>query len=155
MIETERKFLVKSADFRKDVARSSRIIQGFLNTDPSRTVRIRINGDKAFITIKGKTNQSGLSRYEWEKEIGVEEAEELLALCLPGKIDKMRHLVFLENHTIEVDEFLGLNQGLIIAEIELKNEKENYPRPAWLGKEVTGEPKYYNSQLSERPFNSW
>ncbi|CAN5280559.1 CYTH domain-containing protein [soil metagenome] len=155
MIEIERKFLVKSADFRKDVARSSRIIQGFLNTDPSRTVRIRINGDTAFITIKGKTNQSGLSRYEWEKEIGVEEAEELLALCLPGKIDKMRHLVFLENHTIEVDEFLGLNQGLIIAEIELKNEKENYPRPAWLGKEVTGEPKYYNSQLSERPFNSW
>ena len=153
--ETERKFLVKSMDFKNEAFEKSHIVQGFLSKDPQRTVRIRINGDHGFITIKGGSNESGLSRFEWEKALEMDEAERLLQLCLPGKIDKIRHLVKVDNHIFEVDEFLNENEGLIIAEIELKNENEKFSSPAWLGKEVTGEVKYYNSQLSQHPFSYW
>lgn len=154
-IETERKFLVKSSSFKEKAFQSNRIVQGFLSTDPHRTVRIRINGKNAYITIKGASDKSGMTRFEWEKEIGVNEAEELLKLCLPGQIEKIRHLVKIGDHIYEVDEFLKENQGLIIAEIELQTEDEEFEVPVWLGKEVTGEIRYYNSQLSQNPFNTW
>lgn len=155
LTETERKFLVTSMEFKNEAFDKSRIVQGFLSTDPQRTVRIRINGKKGFLTIKGGSNKSGLTRFEWEKEIELNEAEHLLKLCLPGKIEKIRHLVKVDNHIFEVDEFLDENHGLIIAEIELKDEKEMFTKPSWLGKEVTGETKFYNSQLSMNPYNSW
>ncbi len=155
LIETERKFLVTSRNFNDDAFQSTRIVQDFLSTDPERTVRIRINGDKGFITIKGGSNQSGLSRFEWEKEIEIYEAEQLLQLCLPGKIYKIRYLVRSGKHIFEVDEFLKENLGLIVAEIELKTEDEKFEIPTWVGKEVTGDTRYYNSQLSLHPFNTW
>lgn len=155
LIETERKFLVNSMEFKNKAFNKSRIVQGFLSTDPTRTVRIRIDGETGFITIKGGSNDSGLSRFEWEKEIAIEEAEQLLQLCLPGKIEKIRHLVKEGQHIFEVDEFLNENLGLIVAEIELKSEEERFCVPDWLGKEVTGEKQYYNSQLSLHPFNTW
>lgn len=154
-METERKFLVNSQEFKNEAYTQTRIVQGFLSTDPDRTVRIRINGQKGFITIKGRSNESGLSRYEWEKEIEVKEAEELMSLCLPGKIEKNRHLVECGRHVFEVDEFLKENNGLIVAEIELKTEEEKFESPSWLGKEVTGDVRYYNSQLSQHPYNTW
>lgn len=155
LTETERKFLVTSMDFKKEAFDKNRIVQGFLSTDPQRTVRIRINGKKGFLTIKGGSNESGLTRFEWEKEIEINEAEQLLELCLPGKIEKIRHLIKADRHTFEVDEFLNENQGLVIAEIELKEEEEKFTIPSWLGKEVTGEIKFYNSQLSLHPYNTW
>lgn len=155
MIEIERKFLVKSGDFRTESFQHTRIVQGFLNTDPERTVRVRITGQRAFITVKGISSKNGLSRFEWEKEIPVLDAEALLELCEPGKIEKLRYLVKAENHTYEVDEFFGENQGLIIAEIELKKEDEIFTTPSWLGKEVTGEVRYYNSQLGKDPYINW
>ncbi|MEP6261182.1 MAG: CYTH domain-containing protein [Gillisia sp.] len=155
MIEVERKFLVKNNYFKAEAFKKTRIVQGFLNTDPHRTVRIRINGEQAFITVKGLSNKTGLSRFEWEKEIPVNEAEALLALCEQGIIEKVRYLVKINNHTFEVDEFLEENQGLIIAEVELKDENESFTKPAWLGPEVTGDVRYYNSQLSKDPYINW
>lgn len=155
MIEIERKFLVNSSDYKQEAYKSTRITQGFLSNDPERTVRVRIKGNKGFLTIKGKSNESGTSRFEWEKEIPLPEAESLLKICLDGIIDKTRYEVKNEPHTYEVDEFYGDNQGLIIAEIELNNEKESFNKPNWLGKEVTGKNKYYNSQLSLHPFKNW
>ena len=155
MIEIERKFLVKANDFKAEAFKKTRIVQGFLNTDPHRTVRIRINGEQAFITVKGLSNRTGLSRFEWEKEIPVNEAEALLDLCEPGIIEKVRYLVKINNHTFEVDEFLGENQGLIIAEVELKDENESFTKPYWVGPEVTGDARYYNSQLSKDPYINW
>ena len=155
MIEIERKFLVRTNDYKTEAFQSTRIVQGFLNTDPNRTVRIRINGERAFITIKGLSNKTGLSRFEWEKEILVKEAEALLNLCEPGIIEKVRYLVKYNKHTFEVDEFLGENQGLIIAEVELKEENEAFSKPVWLGAEVTGDVRYYNSQLSKVPYINW
>jgi len=152
--EIERKFLVKG-DFKTDSFKATRITQGYLSSVPERTVRVRVKGNKGFITIKGKNNNSGISRFEWEKEIPVNEAEELLKLCEPGIIDKTRYLVTSGKHTIEVDEFHGENEGLIMAEIELENENENFIKPAWLGTEVTGVMKYYNSMLSKRPYSKW
>ena len=107
------------------------------------------------LTIKGKSSEDGLSRFEWEKPISKKDAEELLKMCEPGVIDKTRFLIKSENHIFEVDEFYGDNEGLVVAEIELKSKNETFLKPAWLGKEVTGEPKYYNSQLSKNPFTSW
>lgn len=153
--ETERKFLVKSMDFKDEAFQQDRVVQGFLSTDPHKTVRIRIKGEKGFLTIKGGSNEAGLTRFEWEKEIDLDEAEQLLKLCLPGIIEKIRYLVKCGNHIFEVDEFLMDNQGLVVAEIELKEENESFEIPFWLGKEVTGDIKYYNSQLSERPFKTW
>lgn len=152
--EIERKFLVKG-DFKPMAVKQTRITQGYLSSVPERTVRVRIKGDKGFITIKGIGSKSGASRYEWEKEIPVEEVNELLKICEPGVIDKIRHLVKVGEHTFEVDEFFGDNQGLTVAEIELKSENEAFDKPSWLGEEVTGDAKYYNSMLMKNPFTKW
>lgn len=154
-VEIERKFLVKNDDFKKETYQQKKIKQGYLNSDKNRTVRIRIADDNAFITIKGKSNQAGTTRFEWEKEINLTEAEQLLLLCEPSIIDKTRFLVKKGTHTFEIDEFYGDNNGLIIAEIELNSENESYNTPIWLGKEVTGDKKYYNSSLSKLPFKTW
>ncbi|WP_159018892.1 CYTH domain-containing protein [Algibacter sp. L3A6] len=155
MIEIERKFLVKSEAFKDEAFKQTRISQGFLNTDKARTVRVRLKGEQGFITIKGASSESGLSRFEWEKEIPKQEAEALLELCEPSIIDKTRYEIKLGQHIYEVDEFYGDNFGLIVAEIELNTETETYIKPDWLGNEVTGDVKYYNSQLSKKPFKSW
>lgn len=155
MIEIERKFLVTSDVYKAEAKSKKRIVQGFLSTHPERTVRIRIAADKGFITIKGKGNKTGISRFEWEKEISVEEAEALLQLADKGSIDKIRYEVQLGKHIFEVDEFFGANEGLVVAEIELSSEQEHFEKPSWLGKEVSGITKYYNSQLSQHPFTTW
>jgi len=155
MIEIERKFLVTSNAFKNEAFKKTRLIQGFLNTHKERTVRIRLKGEQGFITVKGKSSDDGLSRFEWEKEISKQEAEALLKLCEPTSIDKIRYEVKVENHIFEVDEFLGENEGLTVAEVELNNENETFEKPHWLGKEVTGVVKYYNSQLSKQPYSTW
>ena len=155
MIEIERKFLVKSNDFKSQAFIQNRIAQGYLNSNPERTVRVRIKGEKGFLTIKGKGNEGGMTRFEWEKEIPVEEALLLLNLCEGGKIDKIRFEIKVENHTFEVDEFFGENEGLIIAEIELSSENESFEKPNWLGEEVTNDERYYNAYLSRNPFKNW
>ena len=152
--EIERKFLVKG-DFKNLASKETRIVQGYLSSIPERTVRVRIKGDKGFITIKGIGNASGATRYEWEKEIPVNEVEELLKICEPGVIDKTRYLVKAGNHTFEVDEFYGENLGLTVAEVELTSETESFEKPAWLGEEVTCDTKYYNSMLMKNPFTKW
>jgi adenylate cyclase len=152
--EIERKFLVKG-EFRDLAHKKTRITQGYLCSVPERTVRVRTKGDYGYITIKGIGNESGASRYEWEKEISVEEVHDLLKICEPGVIDKTRYQVKAGAHTYEVDEFYGENQGLIVAEVELGSEEENFEKPAWLGEEVTGITKYYNSMLMKHPFTKW
>lgn len=155
MIEIERKFLVVSNDFKKEAHKKNRIVQGFLNTDPIRTVRVRVKEGQGFLTVKGKGNENGTTRFEWEREIPVNEAEALLKLAEPGAIDKIRYEVNVGEHLFEVDEFLGENEGLVVAEIELTHENENYEKPVWLGPEVTGQPEYYNAQLSKNPYKTW
>lgn len=152
--ETERKFLIKS-DFKPLAFKVSHIIQGYISSVPGRTVRVRMIDNKGFLTIKGMGNESGLSRYEWETELAPEDAKLMLEMCEPGKIEKKRYLVKAGNHTFEVDEFMGPNNGLVIAEIELKSEDEAFEKPEWLGEEVSGEDKYYNSSLSKIPFSNW
>ena len=154
-LEIERKFLVENEDFKTDAYQKKLLKQGYLNSDKNRTVRVRIADDKGFITIKGKSNSTGTTRFEWEKEIDLLEAEQLLLLCEPSVIDKTRFYVKSENHIFEVDEFYSDNQGLIVAEIELNSENEQFKKPSWLGKEVTGNIKYYNSSLSKNPFKNW
>jgi len=152
--EIEKKFLIKNGvKFPKD--NPMRITQGYLSSVPERTVRVRIKGEKGFITIKGIGNESGASRFEWEKEIPVNEVKELLNLCEPGIIDKTRFNVKAGIHTFEIDEFYGENQGLVVAEIELENENDNFEKPEWLGEEVTGDSKYYNSMLMKNPYSKW
>ena len=155
MIEIERKFLVLSDDFVKEAKSIKRIVQAYLNSTPERTVRIRIKDDKGFLTIKGIGNDSGTTRLEWETEIPLLEAEKLLKICEPGIIDKIRYEVPLGNHLFEVDVFSGENQGLVMAEIELKFENEIFDKPIWLGKEVTQDERYYNAYLSKNPYKSW
>jgi adenylate cyclase len=155
MIEIERKFLVTSLDFKQEAFKNTTIKQGFLNTHKDRTVRVRLKGDEGFITVKGRTTKGGVTRFEWEKNILKEEVEALLKLCEPGVIDKIRYEVKIEKHIFEVDVFYGDNDGLIIAEIELEQENEVFEKPDWLGKEVTGKIKYYNSQLSKQPYKTW
>jgi adenylate cyclase len=152
--EIERKFLVKG-EFKNLAKKETRITQGYLSSVPERTVRVRLKGEKGFITIKGIGNESGASRYEWEKEIPTEEVKELLKICEPGVIDKTRFLVDVGEHTYEVDEFYGENQGLTVAEVELKSEDEKFDKPEWLGEEVTGDVKYYNSMLMKTPYTKW
>lgn len=152
--EIERKFLVKG-EFKNLASKETRIVQGYLSSVPERTVRVRIKGDKGFITIKGIGSASGATRYEWEKEIPTSEVEELLKICELGVIDKTRYLVKVGNHTFEVDEFYGENKGLTVAEIELGSESEEFVKPEWLGEEVTGNTKYYNSMLMKKPFTKW
>ncbi|TVQ07646.1 MAG: CYTH domain-containing protein [Bacteroidetes bacterium] len=154
MMEIERKFRVKG-DFKKDAHDQFRISQGYLSSDPSRTVRVRIKGERAYLTIKGSSSASGASRFEWEKEISVADAQELLKICEPGIIDKTRFLVDFKGHTFEVDEFYGDNEGLVVAEIELESEEEAFEKPDWLGEEVTGDNKYYNAMLKQNPFKNW
>ncbi len=155
MIEIERKFLVKNETFKSESIKKQLITQAYLSSDPKRSVRIRICEQNAYITIKGQTSESGTSRYEWEKEINIDDAKQLMLLCREGVVTKIRHLIPFKNHKFEVDEFLKDNSGLVIAEIELSNENEDFERPRWLGKEVTGIKKYYNSQLSQNAYLNW
>jgi len=152
--EIERKFLVKG-EFKSLAFKSTRIVQGYLSSIPERTVRVRVKGDKGFITIKGVGNKSGASRYEWEKEITLDEANELLNICEQGVIDKTRFNVKVGPHTFEVDEFYGENEGLTMAEVELSSEEESFEKPAWLGEEVTGDVRFYNSMLMKNPYTKW
>ena len=154
-IEIERKFLVKNLNYKSESFEKKYIKQGYLNSDKNRTVRIRVSNNTGFITIKGKSNKNGTSRFEWEKEIPVTEAEELLLLCEPTIIEKTRYLIKVGYHTFEVDEFAGENSGLVVAEIELNAEDEVFEKPNWLSKEVTGDLKYYNSSISKLPFINW
>lgn len=153
--EIERKFLVTSEAFKTEAFKNSRIIQGFLNTHRERTVRVRLKGDQGYLTVKGKSNDSGLSRFEWEREISKAEAEALLKLCEPGSIDKTRYEVQKGIHVFEIDVFHQSNEGLVVAEVELRHEEESFDKPEWLGKEVTGDKRYYNSQLAKHPFKDW
>ncbi len=152
--EIERKFLVKGG-FPELAFKSVRIVQGYLNSAPERTVRVRIKGERGYITIKGMSSESGASRFEWEKEIPVGDARDLLRICEPGVIDKTRYLVPAGEHTYEVDVFYGDNEGLVVAEIELRAEDETFVRPDWLGDEVTGDARYYNSMLAVNPYKNW
>lgn len=145
-MEIEHKYLVEG-DFRPLVSETVHIVQGYLSDDPSRTVRVRTVGDRAWLTIKGKSSASGLSRYEWEKEIAHSEALELLSLCLPGVIDKHRHIVLYSGCRWEVDEFHGALEDLVLAELEVDSEDAVFDLPPFIGKEVTGDKRYYNSQL--------
>lgn len=155
MIEIERKFLVTSNSFKTEAFVQNRIAQGYLSSVPERTVRVRVKGDKGYLTIKGASNETGLSRFEWEKEIPVDDTKKLLLLCEKGVIDKTRFEVKLGKHIYEVDEFYGENEGLIIAEIELESENETFEKPLWLGEEVTNDNRYYNAYLSSHPFTKW
>jgi CYTH domain-containing protein len=154
-LEIERKFLVRSDGFKQNATSQTRIVQGFLNTDPERTVRVRIKGEKGFLTVKGASNESGTTRFEWETEITVVEATNLIDLCEAGILEKVRFEVPMGKHVFEVDEFLGENKGLLLAEVELTHEDERFEKPDWLGEEVTGQVQYYNSQLSLKPFKEW
>ncbi len=155
MLEIERKFLVLSEDYKNVAFKRTKVIQGYLNSHKERTVRIRIQGNDAFITVKGISNTEGTARLEWEKDIPVTEAESLLKLCEPNLIKKNRYEVKTGKHVFEVDEFYGENQGLVVAEIELTSENEEFTKPDWLGKEVTGDVRYYNSLLSKTPYRNW
>ena len=152
--EIERKFLV-IGDFKSQAFEQSRIVQGYISSARGRTVRVRIRNGRGYLTIKGASNESGTSRYEWEKELSLHEAEELMKLCEPGVIDKTRYLVRSGEHIFEVDEFYGENEGLIVAEVELNAEDEAFVKPSFIGQEVTGDVRYYNSQLMKKPCTTW
>ena len=153
-LEIERKFLVKG-DYKTQATSSTRIKQGYICSERGRTVRVRLRDTKAYLTIKGPSRDNGLSRYEFEKEITFDEALSLFALCEPGIVDKVRWLVPAGNHTFEVDEFFGDNVGLVVAEVELSRADEFFIKPDFIGKEVTGDRRYYNSQLRKNPFKNW
>ncbi|NHM06027.1 CYTH domain-containing protein [Flavobacterium sp. CYK-4] len=155
MIEIERKFLVVSDAFIAQAKAKHVIAQGYLNSDPERTVRIRISGESGFLTIKGKGNQTGTTRFEWETEISLLEAKPLLDLCEKGVIQKTRYEVTVGKNTFEVDVFSGENEGLVLAEIELNHENETFEKPDWLGLEVTNDTRYYNASLSQHPYKNW
>ena len=154
-LEIERKFLVKGDGYKQLAFDSSRIKQGYICSERGRTVRVRIRDSHGYLTIKGPSENGGLSRYEFEKEITLEEATQLMALCEPGIIDKRRYLVKSGSHIFEVDEFYGENEGLVMAEVELGSEDESYEKPDFIGEEVTGDRRYYNSQLRRNPFSVW
>jgi adenylate cyclase len=153
-MEIERKFLVQGA-YESLVIRSQHIIQAYISTDPARVVRVRIRDDQGFLTIKGASSEDGLSRYEWEKEIPVQEARELLELRQGGMIDKVRSIIPWGKHKWEVDVFHGENEGLVLAEIELESETDSFDIPDWLGREVTGDVRYYNARLMQHPYSQW
>lgn len=154
-LEIERKFLVVDRKYRDEAVSKTRIVQGFLNRDPERCVRVRRLDDKGFLTVKGPSNASGTTRFEWELEISVQEANNLMDLCERGILEKVRYTVPIGRHRYQVDEFLGENKGLVVAELELEHEDEPFERPPWLGEEVTGQIKYYNSNLSHLPYQQW
>lgn len=153
-IEIERKFLV-TGDYKSQAVSHSRIVQGYICSERGRTVRVRLRGDCGYLTIKGPSLNGGLSRYEFEKQITQDEALSLLRICEPGIVDKVRWLVPVGKHTFEVDEFFGDNAGLVVAEVELSSEDEDYERPDFIGKEVTGDRRYYNSNLRRHPYCDW
>ena len=155
MLEIERKYTLKNTKFLLSAAKAFKITQGYLSSVPERTVRVRTKNDKGYLTIKGKSTLDGLSRFEWEKEIPLEEALSLLNLCEDYVIEKTRYEVVYGNHIFEVDVFSGHNEGLMIAEVELQTEDESIDLPDWIEKEVTGEEKYYNAYLSNHPFTQW
>ena len=153
-LEIERKFLVEG-DYKSLSTSHSRIMQGYICSGRGRTVRVRLRDERGYLTIKGLSRNGGLSRYEFEKEITKDEALSLMTLCEPGIIDKVRWLVPMGAHTYEVDEFFGDNAGLVVAEVELGSEDEAYERAPFLGQEVTGDRKYYNSSLRTYPYKDW
>lgn len=153
--EIEKKFLVKSDAFKKEAFKETRITQGYLSSVPEHTVRVRVKGEKGFITVKGIGNETGASRFEWEKEIPASEVQELLKICEPGVIDKTRYLVKNGEYAWEVDEFYGDNEGLVVAEIELPAEDAKFDVPEWIGDEVTGDKRFYNSMLMKNPYKNW
>ena len=155
MVEIERKFLVLSDTFLKESYTEKRIVQAYLNSNPERAVRIRIEEIRGFLTIKGKGNATGTTRLEWETEIPLQDANKLLLICEDGFIEKIRHEIKVGNHTYEVDVFAGENEGLIMAEIELGDENESFEKPIWLGQEVTNDERFYNTYLSIKPFKTW
>lgn len=155
MLEIERKFAVKSTNFLANAKESHKITQGYLNTDKNRTVRVRIKGNKGFITVKGISSADGLSRFEWEKEINIKDAEALLLLCEDFVIDKTRYIIPFDAVVFEVDVFEGANKGLVVAEVELESTEQQFEKPEWLGEELTGDERFYNAYLSNVPFSSW
>ena len=156
-LEIERKFLVRHADYKRQAFSSSHIQQGYICSSHGRTVRVRIRDNRGYLTIKGPSGENGLSRYEFEKEITLDEAEHLMEICEPGIIDKTRYLVPSPDgqHTFEVDEFYGDNAGLVMAEVELKNEWEPFEKPDFIGDEVTGDRRFYNAHMRQMPFIVW
>lgn len=154
-MEIERKFLVRNDAYRRQAHASSHIRQGYISSGKGCTVRVRLRDDEAFLTIKGPSLDGGLSRYEFEKAISLDEGEHLMLLCEPGIIDKTRYLVSSGAHTFEVDEFHGENEGLVIAEVELHAVDEPYVKPDFIGDEVTGDRRYYNSHLRRHPYCDW
>ena len=154
-VEIERKFLVVGDEYRRMAYSSDRIVQGYICRADGNSVRVRIRDGRGYLTIKGPSLDGGLSRYEWEREISLAEAEDMLLLCRDAKIDKRRYLVKCGNHTYEVDEFYGDNEGLVVAEIELSDKDEAFERPSFLGREVTGEARYYNGHLTRFPYKDW
>lgn len=154
-LEIERKFLVLNDDYKRLATSHSRIRQGYICSGRGRTVRVRSRDDHAYLTIKGPSLDGGLSRYEFEKEITPDEASHLFQLCEPGIIDKIRYLVPSGGHTFEVDEFYGDNEGLVMAEVELSSPEESYEKPPFIGREVTGDRRFYNSHLRLNPYRLW
>jgi CYTH domain-containing protein len=154
-METERKFLVRDNSFMEEAYSAKRIVQGYICADAERSVRVRIRGEEGFLTIKSASNERGWSRYEFEQPVDLKEAEELMKLCLPGRIDKVRYYVKAGSHTWEVDVFHGENEGLVVAEIELESEADVFELPSWVDKEVSGKPQYYNSMLAAHPYSTW
>ena len=153
--EIERKFLVLDDSFKHEAFSKSHIQQGYICSERGRTVRIRIKDNRAYLTIKGPSENGGLTRYEFEREIPLEDGQQMMQLCEPGIIDKTRWLVKSGRHTFEVDEFHGENEGLVVAEVELSSEDETFEKLHFIGKEVTGDRRYYNSCLCVKPFNKW
>lgn len=154
-MEIERKFLVRGESYRELAESSSHIRQGYICSGHGRTVRVRIRDQRGFLTIKGPSDDGGLSRYEFEKEITLEEAHQLMDICETGVIDKRRYLVKSGQHTFEVDEFYGDNAGLVMAEVELQSEDEPFEKPDFIGQEVTGDRRFYNSHMRKMPFCLW
>ena len=152
--ESERK-LQETGNVKSQSYAQMHVVQGYICSERGRTVRIRIRDDKGYITIKGISTTDGLSRYEWEKEIALADAQELIKLCERGVIDKVRYLVRSGQHVFEVDEFAGENAGLVMAEVELSSPDEAYVKPDFIGEEVTGDIRYYNSQLMKKPYSTW
>ncbi|MBR6276664.1 MAG: CYTH domain-containing protein [Prevotella sp.] len=156
-MEIERKFLVRGNDYKQQAYASDRIKQGYILSGHGRTVRVRVRGDRGYLTIKGPSQDGGMSRYEFEKEISLDEARHLFELCEPGVIDKTRFLVKSPDgqHVFEVDEFYGDNEGLVMAEVELQSPDEPFEKPSFIGREVTGDRRFYNGHLRKYPFSVW
>ena len=154
--ETERKFLVVG-EFKSQSYNATRIQQGYIASNNGRTVRVRIRGDKGYLTIKGPSGLKGITRYEYDTEIPLDDARELMEICEPGIIDKTRYLVKSPDgrHTWEIDEFYGDNEGLVLAEVELSHESEEFQKPEFIGREVTGDRRFYNSHMRSYPFKLW